>query len=112
MLGRRFVNVSGLLALGLMLLSFAASPVQATTNDVPRCRSNWLTVEDAGGAGVAAGTAAESIRFRTSQSCWARGEPSVWLVSAAGRRLATAPRNSNGGSERIVITPRRPAYAL
>jgi Protein of unknown function (DUF4232) len=75
------------------------------------CREGSLRVSDAGSAGVAAGTLAESLEFQSDRRCYLRGRPSVWLLSGAGRRLAVVSGQRGASARPIAIWERHPTYA-
>jgi hypothetical protein len=91
----------------------AAPPPEASASSsaapAPPCREAMLEIRDAGFAGVAAGTLAEAIEFRSNRRCYLAGEPSVWLLSGAGHRIAVVEAEPSDAG-RSVVRKGQPLY--
>ncbi len=76
----------------------------------PECREDQLQINDAGFAGVSAGTVAEALEFRSDERCRLQGHPSVWLLSKTGRRLAVVPDQTDEPGPPVVVREGHPTY--
>lgn len=92
----------------------SSSPSSSSLTSPPQpaaCREGSLRVSDAGSGGVAAGTFAEALEFRSDRRCYLRGRPSIWLVSATGRRLAVVRAQPGHSRRAVVVGKKHPTYA-
>lgn len=111
-LERRSVRLLTALSLGAVIAASGCGGGSAGAAAVPpRCQAEWVSVNDAGFAGVAAGTLVESLQLTVSQPCWLRGAPSLRLLDAEGRQIAAAHGDRDTTRARkFAASPSRPGY--